>query len=369
MQLRVPTGPVIINSQGATLQEIFYYITLVCNLNCRHCYVGTNLAPNTHGDPDLVKRTLARCRLAGATKVTFLGGEPTLHPAYDHLIGEAWDLGFQKIIVDTSGVGRYPVPPNTQVHSRLTMRFSFEGVREATHDAIRGSGNFDRALSCLRRVVNQGITTEITYTINSANYVEVAQAIRFFMAEGISEMNFHFFSATGNGRLAPELALDAGMVMQAQELLNELAEKTKAPIRYPRLLVKKYDLDREIAKGCGCRIVEDKVFLIFPSGETLRCPLEITGTLTHDTSLRDRSSFQGCPLSSKLFLSGVPSAYAMTCISWKNHSADLSGLAIVRSVPHSGHEVTLCTMFSEKGDVEVPNAASGASAGGRNLAF
>src|SRR5438094_2169277 len=123
MERTAPRDSILSAERGA-LEDVFYYITFVCNLRCRHCYVGDNLAPHTHAETSVVKRTLDRCSAAGARRLTFLGGEPTLHPDFSELVAHALTLPFHRVIVDTSGVGRYPVPTGMSSDARLAVRFS-----------------------------------------------------------------------------------------------------------------------------------------------------------------------------------------------------------------------------------------------------
>jgi hypothetical protein len=66
-------------------------------------------------------------------------------------------------------------------------------------------------------------------------------------------------------------------------------------------------------------MLHPKVLLIFPQGETRRCPLEITAGLVPQLETADAESSAGCPLSWRLLPDGVPEGYVMTCISWKSH--------------------------------------------------
>lgn len=305
----IPTG----------LREIYYYITFVCNLRCRHCYVGDNLAPQTHANVDLILGTLHQCYAKGARKVTFLGGEPTFHPGYVKILTTAAKIGYRRIIVDTNGIGRYPVPKNPDFLDRLAVRFSIEGAYFDTHNAIRGEGTFEKTLCTLRKVAAEGVRAEVTFTLNTMNVSEIPQMVEYFTYEGVSEINFHFVSLMGNGKSNQSLGLTPEAIIYAQEQLEVLRQRSAVPLRYPKLLIHKKELNKEIVNGYGCRIFRPETVLIFPRGEMRRCPLEITPALERRTEVKDPISFSGCPLSWRLLPKGVPNGYVMTCISWKNH--------------------------------------------------
>ena len=303
------------------LEQIYYYITFNCNLRCSHCYVGGNLTSQPPARYELIATTLHRCHQSGARKVTFLGGEPTLHPDYARILTAAAEVGYRRIIVDTNGVAQYPLPEKMSALDTLAVRFGLEGVSAVVHDKIRGNGTFRRALKTLRRVVASGVRVEVTFTLNAHNISDVSRMVAFCADEGVSEVNFHFMSLMGNGKARPSLGLAPERVLRVQGQLELLKRQRLIPMRYPRLLVREEELATEVIKGCACRIFRPDTLLIFPEGETCRCPLEITPGLARRPQIRaeDVSCFSGCPLSWRLFPGGVPSGYVMTCISWKGH--------------------------------------------------
>lgn len=307
---------------ASPLREVFYYVTFACNLRCRHCYVGDNLAPGTHADAEQVIRTLEDCRDAGARQVVFLGGEPTLHPDYQRILAEAGRIGFSRLVSDTNGLGNDPLPPEGELRRRFAVRLSFEDDRPAGHDAIRGRGTFERSLACLQRVVAEHVRVEVTCTLNAANVARAGSIAAFFAGEGASEVNFHFLSRMGNARGAAGLGLTPAAVLGAQEQLEAVRRAGRAPVRFPRLLVREEGLDGEIAQGCGCGILDRSRLLIFPHGQYRRCPLEIDAALEHrpDPDLAG-ATYRGCPLQDRLFPLGMDRGLVMTCISWKGHAA------------------------------------------------
>jgi MoaA/NifB/PqqE/SkfB family radical SAM enzyme len=301
------------------LREIFYYITFACNLRCRHCYAGDNLSPRTHADFDLISTLLFRGYEAGARKVTFLGGEPTLHPDYEMILAVAAGLGYQRIVIYTNGIARPPLPKNRDFLDRLAVRFSFDGAGPETHDAVRGQGTFEGALGVFRRVAGEGIRAEVTFTLNAFNVSEIPQMVGRFVAGGASEINFHFVSLMGNAKKHRDLGLNPGAILRAQERLHLLKQQSPVPLRYPRLLVRRDELEGEVARGCGCHIFRPERLLIFPQGEMRRCPLEITPGLVGRPAVEEVAHFSGCPLAERLLPGGVPDGYVVTCISWKDH--------------------------------------------------
>lgn len=303
-------------------KELYYYITWACNLRCRHCYVGDNLVHNSHIDLSVILGNLQHYKQQGAWKVTFLGGEPTLHPHLKDILNETAAMGYERIILDTNGLARFPVAEtlSKETLSRLAIRFSFEGASSKMHDIVRGPGTFRKSMLTLKKVLTHDVPVEVTLTLNSINYDQIPHMISFFTDRKVSEINFHFISQMGAASNNTELGMNAAQVLKAQTLLDQARSKSSIPIRFPKLIVKKEELIKEKMKGLKCRILDDEVILLFPEGFKRRCPLEITADLEHQlkTNLEAFES-TGCPLSFRLFPDGLPENYVMTCISWKGH--------------------------------------------------
>lgn len=316
-QKRVPQSTAGLITPG--LNAVYYYITFDCNLRCLHCYVGQNLAPQSHAALPLVARNLRTCHAHGARNLILLGGETTLHPEYARIVALATEIGYERITVDTNGVGGDPVPPGAEHLDRLAFRLSFEGATAATHDAIRGQGAFQRTLKTVRQLVAAGRQVEVTLTLNALNWTELQPMLDRFVDEGVRDLNVHFISLMGNARVRRHLALRPEQILEAQDLLQAFAQRDLATLRYPRLLVPVRELQQHRLRGCTCRIHRPEIVLIFPRGEMRRCPLEITAGLTPETGVPPQDPFDGCPLWWRLLPGGLPEGYAMTCISWKDH--------------------------------------------------
>jgi MoaA/NifB/PqqE/SkfB family radical SAM enzyme len=301
------------------LQAIYYYITFACNLRCLHCYVGENLSPPSHANIDTVARVLRECYANGARKVIFLGGEPTLHPDYAAILTAAAETAYRRIIVDTNGAARDPIPQDADYLDRLTIRLSFEGATPQTHDTIRGQGAFLRSLESLRRLLSARVRIEVTLTVNAINFSELQRMIDRFLDEGVREFNFHFVSLMGHASHHQWLGLRPEQIIEAQELLQRFKQRDVAAVRYPRLIVPVEEFQQHRDQGCTCRISSPEILLIFPQGEMCRCPLEITAGLVPQFEIPNTEPFAGCPLSWRLLPDGLPEGYVMTCISWKSH--------------------------------------------------
>jgi MoaA/NifB/PqqE/SkfB family radical SAM enzyme len=280
-----------------------------------------NLAKDTHADKKLVIKTLSHLRSKGARKLTLLGGEPTLHPNYLDFIYTSHILGYERITIDTNGLGRNPLPEDIALRRKLSIRLSFEGSDENTHNKIRGPKTFHSTLSMLRRIQQEGVRVEVTVTLNRLNIDSIVDIVEYFGKLNVDELNFHFISSPGNIPEETELSLEPQIVLRAQKVLHKISKSIdmKMKIRYPKLLVHSEKLDRETEKGCECKMFSSSRLLVMPNGDFAKCSLTIYNHIHKKSSFIQDLKFNGCQLSKLHFPKGIPEGFVMTCISWKNH--------------------------------------------------
>lgn len=83
-------------------RNVYLYITEACQLRCEHCYMGERLDRALKMPLPLIVSVLATWRRLGGSKLTILGGEPTLHPDYCAAIRAAGQLGYEHVITTTN---------------------------------------------------------------------------------------------------------------------------------------------------------------------------------------------------------------------------------------------------------------------------
>src|SRR3984893_11373822 len=79
--------------QYGRFRNVYLYITEACQLRCKHCYMGERLERALKMPLSRIVSPLATWRRMGGSKLTILGGEPTLHPNYADAIRFARKLG------------------------------------------------------------------------------------------------------------------------------------------------------------------------------------------------------------------------------------------------------------------------------------
>src|SRR5215472_3520747 len=122
---------------SSALSLLWLELTGKCNLRCVHCYADS--APTgTHGTMTRAdwERTIQQAKAVGVHRLQLIGGEPTIHPDFSHLVRYATALGFPVVEV-YSNLIRVP-PPMWELFSacHVSLATSFYSLHPAVHDQI-----------------------------------------------------------------------------------------------------------------------------------------------------------------------------------------------------------------------------------------
>ncbi len=189
-------------------RNVYLYITEACQLRCEHCYMGERLDRALKKPLHQIIETLATWRRLGGSKLTILGGEPTLHPDYCAAIRAAGQLGYEHVITTTNA----QAPALRKLRQLEPADFAYvqvslDGGSDSSHDAIRGAGTFDTALATAAELTRRGFDTRIICTVNQANQGDALQLLDIADELGVSLVKFHVFSTIGTGHGHPDLAM------------------------------------------------------------------------------------------------------------------------------------------------------------------
>ena len=254
-------------------RNVYLYITDKCQLRCGHCYMGDRLeAAKTMPKPEVINN-LILWRKMGGSKLSILGGEPTLHPDFVEIIEYANALGYEKVILNTNGLA-----PSRRVLGALEppdfayIQVSLDGASASTHDPIRGKGTFNQSWTTTRELCRRGFDTRIICTVNKVNMAECLNLLPMADEAGVSLVKYHVFSGIGVGNENEDWIVRPGEWVNFYEGLEQLKGKYKAQIWYQPTYARKEKIEQfagEGFRGCVGRTL-DRIS-IFPDGRAYVC--------------------------------------------------------------------------------------------------
>lgn len=137
-------------------------ISTVCDQACVFCCEWENMENSSRKFMPFaqVVRILLSKRKSGSSHVTFIGGEPTLHPDFEKIISLAWRMGYRTQL-STNGLRFASEKFSRNVLPHLTeICFAVHGINEPdVRTAMGKSGNFKLLCSALDNISRYGSGT------------------------------------------------------------------------------------------------------------------------------------------------------------------------------------------------------------------
>ncbi|MEU1546993.1 radical SAM protein [Nocardia sp. NPDC005745] len=254
-------------------RNVYLYITEACQLRCEHCYMGERLERALKMPLPKIAETLTTWRKLGGSKLTLLGGEPTLHPYYCEAVRLSRQLGYEHVITTTNAQ-----KPALKKFRQLApddfayVQVSLDGGSRETHDAVRGTGTFDDAMETTRELAERGFDTRIICTVNKANERDVLQLLDIADVLGVSLVKFHVFSTIGTGHGNAEMAMTPPEWVKFCDNLNQVAPEYRTRVWYQPTYARRDQMERYAAEGYqGCIGRTLDRISIFPDGRCYVC--------------------------------------------------------------------------------------------------
>ncbi len=145
---------------------------------------------------------LEEARGQGVSRVTFLGGEPTIQPSFLPALKAAVDLGFSDIVIFTNLVrGREPkFLEQVCALGRFTWRVSIQGGDEETHDRVVGRpGAWAKIQQGLRWLGERGHHLTANACINRESYRSVEGYVDLVRSTGLRQLHIDMVRPDSTG--------------------------------------------------------------------------------------------------------------------------------------------------------------------------
>jgi radical SAM protein with 4Fe4S-binding SPASM domain len=278
----IATGPGRIDRVAyGRFQNVYLYITEACQLRCQHCYMGERLDRALKMPLTQIAEWLTTWRRMGGSKLTILGGEPTLHPDFTAAVRIASRLGYEQVITTTNAQ-----PLALRKFRQMTpedfsyVQVSLDGGAASTHDATRGAGTFTAAIATATELAGRGFDTRVICTVTQANRHDALRLLDLADELGISLVKYHVFSATGTGTLSPELAMTPPEWISFCAALERAAPNYQTRVWYQPAYAPRDQMDRYAAEGYqGCIGRTLDRISVFPDGRAYVCSYLFDTTL------------------------------------------------------------------------------------------
>ena len=193
----------------------------ICNLHCSYCFRADENLYSSHAEffsLELLRRVIAEARAAAnITRVSFTGGEPTLHPAFAETLQTVGEAGLTSSFV-TNGWHFDRVWPAIQENRAAVshVAFSLDGVTREDHDRWRGEGSFDRLVRAFSRCYMSHVPFVTKIVIRRELLDQLEQIALFAARMGAASLHFVHVMPTSHA-----VADDSALSLEEQRIAEQ----------------------------------------------------------------------------------------------------------------------------------------------------
>jgi MoaA/NifB/PqqE/SkfB family radical SAM enzyme len=212
-----------------TVECIGLELTDRCDLACAHClrHVVPPRSPLANDIPlELAKRLVDEAHAAGIPHVGMTGGEPRLHPNFLELVDHIVDRGMTyHFLSNAQGLPQFLPEFLARPERRAKLRdvcVSIDGASERTHDAIRGTGTFKKAMAGLAVMRASGLPFTLLHTVTRLSKDEIDQMGLLAHHLGARRLIFCHFLPNGRPGATAELDLDTEERLEVEFVIKRL---------------------------------------------------------------------------------------------------------------------------------------------------
>jgi radical SAM protein with 4Fe4S-binding SPASM domain len=198
-------------------KEEFYFqwhFMNTCNLRCAHCYQEGYQFPNLKLSDLLcianeISSTLNKWDMLG--RISLTGGEPFMSPYLFDLLDyfeydeqtKQFDILTNGTCIDENSINKL------KVYQKLRqVQISLDGATQATHDAVRGDGVYDKVVETIHKLRQNNIEVSLMFTLMRRNMDEAVQVIDFAEAHGVNAVTVERVTPCGNSSIKDTLTVE-----------------------------------------------------------------------------------------------------------------------------------------------------------------
>jgi MoaA/NifB/PqqE/SkfB family radical SAM enzyme len=253
------------------LDQVFLYVTQRCNIRCVTCYALDQLERSDDLDVPDVLRLLADLRRAGASRLSFLGGEPTIYRPLGDVATAARELGFGFVRVNTNGMFGRALLDDPRMRAISVWCFSIDGATAEVNDSIRKGSRLHRVVENMRLAVERGFEVRANATITSKNLAQVFDIISLVQETGAAEVNLNVMFLMGYALDHQDLSVTPDAWLATYRDIVRRHREFAIRIKLPPAFATLDELAHHRARGHRCLAVDRTRLYVTANGDAYPC--------------------------------------------------------------------------------------------------
>lgn len=248
---------------------VFWDITGNCNLKCLHCYNFDRHNRDNELSTEEVKRALEEMSIYGVGSIAFSGGDPFMRKDFVEIVHHAANLSFKSVSVATNGTLIDSEIARQLNIENINVQISIDGDVAEIHDSMRGvRGSFDKAISGIKLLMEEGVNTSVCTTATTLNVDRIPNIIQLMKDLCVENYRAQGMVPIGRGKVnGKELRLTPDRMKKLVEYL----ESEKIPITSYNFTLMPPPTDAVDFCGTGACSAASSICSITAEGNVVPC--------------------------------------------------------------------------------------------------
>jgi len=253
-------------------------VNRACNLRCKWCYARDTKFSKEHDmKDDVFNNIVSFLKEAPVKKVTFIGGEPTIHPDIIKYIQTISLLGI-KITLVTNGLifKDYSKCLEFKEAGVNVISLSIKASNKENYKNLTDSDKFDDVLLSIQNLKQAGFDLAVSFVITEDNENDIQEMISKVKKAGCDNFFFSFYRMPEKSKNPEELLDKRYKHLKRIEILYEEIMKEKPHIKWvfldPICLFSKEFVDKHYDDfGSPCYVHGRNNIIFDPKGTLIPC--------------------------------------------------------------------------------------------------
>lgn len=185
-----------------TMEKLYIELTNRCNLKCAHCYNDSNNGICFDLPFDNITDMLEYAKECKLKSIALSGGEALLYPHISDVFEKCKELELDVLLLTNGTYFENEKYFNILFKYLPDIQVSLDGPDANSNDKIRGSGNFERAISFIKRLKKYNYPRRITVnTVLNEHTVHVYRDMLTVCSSlGVDELTYSFLTMAGRAK-------------------------------------------------------------------------------------------------------------------------------------------------------------------------
>lgn len=185
-----------------TMEKLYIELTNRCNLKCAHCYNESNNGTVFDLPLDCVDAMILYAKECDLKSIALSGGEALLYPQISDVLERCKEVELDVLLLTNGTYIENEQYLNILFKYSPDIQVSLDGPDSNSNDKIRGYGNFERAISFIRKLKKYNYPRRIT--VNTVLTEHTARVYRDMLTVcrslGVDELTYSFLTMAGRAK-------------------------------------------------------------------------------------------------------------------------------------------------------------------------